>query len=89
MKSKTIDLHDYSLVEAEDYLIDEILEASILGNSSIIVIHGHNGGVVIRNFIRIKLKRRYYNFFKRENIKIKIVPITEGRTQIFVTDINT
>ena len=89
MKRKTIDLHDYSLAEAEDYLIYEILENSVLGNDYLEIIHGHNNGVAIRNMIRKRFKKRYFNLLKSENIKIGIKPLTEGRTEIHIIDCNT
>ena len=84
MKRKTIDLHNYSLAEAEDYLIDEILEDKELGYDLLKIIHGYNHGVAIRNMIRKDFKKRYFNLFESFNIKIRIETLDEGRTQIHI-----
>ena len=88
MTSKTIDLHGCSLAEAEHYLIDEILENEQLGYNSLRIIHGFNHGVAIRTMIRKKFVKRYYKFLKDQNIKIRIKPLDEGRTQISIHNSN-
>jgi len=87
-KSKKIDLHGYSLAEAEYYLIDEILANEQLGYNSLRIIHGYNRGTAIQTMIRKKFGKRYYKLLKDQNIKIQIKPLDKGRTEIHIHNSN-
>ena len=60
-----VDLHDLRLYDAEVKICDAIEEAWLNGNPCLLLIHGYNNGVAIREFIRKpgglrKRIRRYY-----------------------------
>ena len=88
-KSKKIDLHGYSLAEAEEHLIDEILANEQFGYNSLKIIHGYNHGVAIRTMIRKNFVKSYSRFLKGQNIEIQIKPLDEGRTEIRISNLNT
>jgi hypothetical protein len=89
MKRKTVDLHNYSLAEAEDYLIDEILECNELGYDSLEIIHGFNHGTALKYMIRNYFKPTYSKYFNSKNIKIDIEKLDNGRTKIHIFNSNT
>ena len=88
MERKRIDIHGYSLDQAEDYLIGEILECNVKSYDSLEVIHGFNRGTALRNLIRFELPRFNLNYFKSEKIKIKVEWFEKGRTIIHVKNYN-
>ena len=88
MTSKTVDIHGYSLDQAEDYLVGEILECNVKSYNSLEVIHGFNQGTALRDLIRFKLPRFNLNYFKSEKIQIKVEWFEKGRTMIHVKKFN-
>ena len=83
-KKKVIDTHGYRLVDAEEYIIDEIMACKILDIYILEIIHGYNCGTAIRDMIRFEIRKTYSTYFRKEDIKIKIEPLEEGRTQIII-----
>ena len=83
-EKKVIDTHGHRLVDAEDFIIDEILECKYLNISTLEIIHGFNNGTSIRDMIRFEFSRSYSDYFKKQNIDIRIKPLEEGRTQIMI-----
>ena len=83
-KKKVIDTHGCRLVDAEEYIIDEIMECKFLHIPILEIIHGYNYGTAIRDMIRFEIRKTYSTYFRREDIKIKIEPLEEGRTRIII-----
>ena len=83
-EKKVIDTHGHRLVDAECFIIDEILECKYLNISTLEIIHGFNNGTSIRDLIRFEISRSYSHYFKKQNINIRIKPLEGGRTQIII-----
>ena len=80
-----VDLHNLRLYHAEIEICTAIEEAIISGNECLLLIHGYNNGVAIRDFIRSpgrlrkKVKQNY-----PEILELEIIPCDQGSTYVII-----
>lgn len=82
-----VDLHDLRLYDAEIEICNAIEEAWSTTSKCLLLIHGYNNGIAIREFIRNpgglmkRIKRNY-----PEVPSIEIVPCDNGSTYVLIED---
>lgn len=80
-----IDLHNLRLMDAEFEICEAIEEAWYCGKKCLLLIHGYNNGVAIRDFIRKpgRLRKRIARDYP-EIPEIEIVSYDHGTTYIAI-----
>ena len=78
-----VDLHDKRLFDAELNICDAIEEAWYCGKECLLLIHGYNNGVAIRNYIRINggLRKQLIRNYP-ELPDIRVIPKDHGSTYV-------
>ena len=80
-----VDLHNLRLYYAEIEICAAIEEAWFCGNQCLLLIHGYNNGVAIRDFIRSPggLKKRVSRNYP-EILELEIIPSDQGTTYVII-----
>ena len=79
----SIDLHGLRFIEAKTELLDSIEGYYKQGFTLFEVIHGFKGGTVLRDYVRLSLKRDFEKRYKKCLITVKTV--SKGSTVILLT----
>lgn len=82
---KEVDLHDLRLFDAEVTMCEAIEEAWAVGRECVLLIHGYNNGVAIRDFIRGPggLGKRLHLHYP-EIPEVRIIPRDKGSTYVLI-----
>jgi hypothetical protein len=81
-----VDLHNLRLYDAEIEICAAIEEAWVNSEECLLLIHGYNNGVAIRDFIRSPggLRKRVSRNYP-EIVELEIIPCDHGTTYVIIT----
>lgn len=79
---KRRDVHEMSLHTAKQYIVDDVRDAKTDAKTGVYVIHGHNNGTAIRDWMR---DGPLQQALRDRNIAHSIVAVDAGSTGILLT----